>query len=88
MQVGTDRTLYFLAVSGASSMSSLPTLILPAKSSAILSTIGDKALQGPHYDAAKCTSTGNGDRNTSASKSGSVKVLRFALAIAIPFDIG
>src|SRR4051794_1616856 len=68
MTVGTLRTPYLRVIWGASSMSSLPTLTLPACSSASFSTMGARALQGPHQVAVKSTRTGTSDLSTSASK--------------------
>src|SRR6185295_15894840 len=66
---------------GASSMSSLPTLYLPANSSARPSTIGARTLQGPHHVAVKSTSTGLSDLRTSASKFASVSSMMFLPAM-------
>src|SRR4051812_29984514 len=81
MTVGTPRTPYFWVTPGASSMSSLPILYLPANSSASPSTIGARTLHGPHQVAVKSTRTGTADLRTSASKLASVSSITFLPAM-------
>src|SRR5438067_828483 len=68
-------TSYFLVKSAFSSTFTLPTLIFPAYSLEISSTIGDKILHGPHQTAQKSIKTGWFDFNTSWSKFASVIII-------------
>src|SRR5688572_5485717 len=72
INVGMPLTLYFGAVTGLASTSSLTILSLPAYSSASSSSTGAIILQGPHHCAQKSTRTGPADFSTSSSKLASV----------------
>src|SRR5438128_12139811 len=72
---------YLTAVSGFSSVLSLPTLTRPAYSSASLSMVGVRARHGPHQGAQKSTSTGLSLWTTSCFQLSVVKVATFALAM-------
>lgn len=62
--VGAPRMPSLAVTAGDSSMSSLPTLIVPTFSSAIRSTIGASMRQGPHHVAVKSRRNGrNAARN-------------------------
>ena len=67
------------AVLGLPSTSTLATVIFPANSSEISSTMGSFFLQGPHHSAQKSTRTGCADFSTTSSK------LESLTAIAIVF---
>src|SRR5688500_16971864 len=72
ISVGMPLTLYFGAVTGLASTSSLTIFNLPAYSSANSSRTGAIILQGPHHCAQKSTRTGPADFSTSSSKLASV----------------
>jgi len=54
--------------SSSSSIFIFATFTVPANSASTSSNIGAKALQGPHHEAQKSTTTGSLDCNTSFSK--------------------
>ena len=58
LSVGIEVIPYFMAIAASSSVLSFTTLILPACSVAISSTIGPTARHGPHHSAQKSTRTG------------------------------
>jgi mono/diheme cytochrome c family protein len=72
--VGMLRTPNRAVVAGFSSTSSLPTRTRPARSAAISSMTGAIILHGPHHVAHMSSSTGSGERSTSAAKVASVTV--------------
>src|SRR6516164_3690576 len=72
---------YLTAISGASSVLSLPTLILPANWSAILSIVGASIRHGPHHTAQKSTRTGFSLLVTSFSQFAAVNSITLALAM-------
>jgi hypothetical protein len=74
MSVGMLITPNIPGVAGLASTSTLPTLTRPSYSVERSSTMGAIALQGPHQDAQKSTSTGTSDWRTSAPKFASVIV--------------
>jgi len=69
---GMLRMLNRFVVAGFSSILSLAMRTRPAISAARSSNIGLIARQGPHHGAHRSTSTGMGDRSTSAAKVASV----------------
>src|SRR5215813_7204927 len=81
-RVGIPRILKRAAVEPFASTSSLPTFTRPLYSSAIASTVGERARQGAHHAAQKSTSTGVFDFATSDSKF--VSVISIVLAPMYP----
>ncbi len=80
--VGMLRTSKRLAVAGFSSTLSLATRMRPASSAASCSIAGAIARHGPHHGAQASTSTGSGERSTSAANVASVTVNGVAAAVA------
>src|SRR5262249_55290933 len=72
-------------MSWASSVLTLTTLTLPAKSLATLSIVGVSIRHGPHHTAQKSTRTGLSDLVTSCSQFSPVTSITFALAMSLPF---
>src|SRR5439155_15989475 len=83
--VGIALMLYLTAMLRLASVSTLPTLTLPANSSATASMVGASIRQGMHHSAQKSTSTGVPALSTSASKLASVNSLTLALAMDTPW---
>src|SRR4051794_35394113 len=65
---GMAEMRYLVAISCASSVLTLATLTLPAKSAAILSMVGASWRHGPHQTAQKSTRMGLSDLTTSCSQ--------------------
>ena len=72
--VGMLRTSKRLAVCGFSSTLSFATRAWPPSSAASSSSVGASVRHGPHHGAQASTSTGSGERSTSAAKVASVTV--------------
>ena len=77
-RVGMLRTLKRAAVAGDSSTLSFATRTRPAISDASSSSIGAIIRHGPHQGAHRSSSTGSGERSTSASNVASVTVTGFS----------